>query len=133
MNIEQSYNIIIIPASTKTGKATVSVLLADLRKPKVVGYYRDISKAPEEFLFNPRFEARQGDVADATTLNFEGADAILAITPPRLDGEDTVEHARSSSKNVKLAVMNTKSVKRLVYLSSMGAQFNKGVVSSVSI
>lgn len=127
MAVSETLRLVVLPASTKTGRAVIEALLSDPRKPKVTGYYRDLARVPANLLASPDFKAVQGDICDGSTLDFEGADAVLAITPPRTDGEDVEEHARVSSQNVKYAVMSTKSVKRLVYLSSMGAQFETGV------
>ena len=131
MSISQPRNITVIPASTKTGHATVEALLADPRKPKVTGYYRDLSRVPEALSANPNFVAVKGDIDHGSTLSFQGADAVLAITPPRVKGhDDLVEFAKKTSENIKEAVLNSKSVKRLAYLSSIGAQCDKDVVSS---
>lgn len=126
----ESLAIIVIPASTKTGRAVIETLLRDTRQPKVRGYYEDLEEVPGEFLASPNFKATEGDVCDRSSLDFEGADAVLAMTPPRMDGEDMEKHARISSQNIRHAIMSTKSVKRLVYLSSVGAQFDTGVVST---
>ena len=131
MSVSQPGNITVIPASTKTGHATIEALLADPRKPKVTGYYRDLSRVPEALSANPNFGAVKGDIEDEPTLSFHGADAVLAITPPRVKGhDDLVEFAKKTSENIKGAVLNSKSVKRLAYLSSMGAECEKGTVSN---
>lgn len=127
MSVSQPSNITVIPASTKTGHATVEALLADPRKPKVTGYYRDLSRVPEALSANPNFVAVKGDIVDGSTLSFQGADAVLAVTPPRVQGhDDLVEFAKTTSENIKGAVLNSKSVKRLAYLSSIGAECEKG-------
>ncbi|KAJ2898360.1 hypothetical protein MKZ38_003988 [Zalerion maritima] len=122
-----TYSILVVPASTRAGAAAISSLLSDPRKPVVTGVYADLDAVPAGFLANPDFKAVKGDVCDGGSLGFEGADAVLAITPPRLDGENLEDHARTSSENVRDAVMGTRSVKRLAYLSSLGAQFENGV------
>ncbi|KAL1839881.1 hypothetical protein VTJ49DRAFT_1016 [Mycothermus thermophilus] len=119
-------HITVVPASPKTGQATIRALLADPSGPAVRGYYRNLSKVPADFQSNPRFEAVRGDVEDAATLDFSGSDAVLNITPPLFDERDIVEHARLVSENVKAAVKKAASVKRLVYLSSAGAQYDHG-------
>ncbi|KAK4149280.1 hypothetical protein C8A00DRAFT_38129 [Chaetomidium leptoderma] len=116
----------VVPASPKTGQATIRTLLADPSNPTVKGYYRDLSKVPAEFTSNPRFEAVKGDVEDAGSLDFSGSDTVLNITPPLYEEKDIIAHARLVSENVKAAVKKAASVKRLVLLSSVGAQYDHG-------
>jgi nucleoside-diphosphate-sugar epimerase len=122
-------HITVVPASPKTGQATIRSLLADPSNPTVRGYYRDLNKVPVEFKSHPRFEAVQGDVEDAATLDFSGSDAVFHITPPVYDERDMIAHARLASENVKAAVKKAGSVKRFVLLSSSGAQYDHGTVS----
>lgn len=71
----------------------------------------------------------QGDVEDASSLNFAGSDAVLNITPPLYhDEQDIVAHARKVSENVKEAVERD-GVRRVVVVSSAGAQYEAGTVS----
>jgi uncharacterized protein YbjT (DUF2867 family) len=125
-------HITVVPAGPKTARATIQNLLDDPRGPTVRAVYRDPSKAPESFVANPRFTAVKGDVSDAASLDFSGSDAVLAITPPRFDGYDVVKHAREVSENVRVKLDGVESVKRLVLLSSMGAQYGEGVVRILS-
>jgi uncharacterized protein YbjT (DUF2867 family) len=122
-------HITVVPASPKVGQAAIRSLLADASQPTVKGYYRDLSKVPAEFKANPRFEAVQGDVEDASTLSFAGSDAVFNITPPLYEEKDFVPHARLVSENVKAAVKKAESVKRLVLLTSLGAQYDHDTVS----
>lgn len=122
--------ITIAPASTKCATATIQALLGSQLEVRAV--YRDLSKVPPEFKSHTNFEAVQGDVADASSLDFSGTDAVLAITPPTYDDRDILAHAESVSKNVKDAVEKAGSVQRLVLLSSGGAQFSEGVVSGTA-
>ncbi|KAH6631350.1 hypothetical protein F5144DRAFT_215435 [Chaetomium tenue] len=117
--------ITVVPASPRTGQAAIRTLLADASNPTIKGYYRDLAKVPAEFKANPRFEAVQGDVDDGATLDFSGSDAVFHITPPLYENTDVVEHARLVSENVKAAIKKA-SVKRLVLVSSMGAQYDHG-------
>ncbi|KAL2167420.1 hypothetical protein VTG60DRAFT_1326 [Thermothelomyces hinnuleus] len=119
-------HITVAPASPKTGQAAIRALLRDPSNPTVRGYYRDINRVPAEFKVNPRFEAVQGDVENAGTLEFSGTDAVLNITPPVYQDIDSVAHAHLVSENVKAAVKRAGSVKRLVLLSSIGAQYDHG-------
>lgn len=120
----------VIPASTKTGQAAVESLLA--RKPtdlSVIGIYRDLGKVPDKFKSDPRFEARRGDVATETSLDFAASDVVIAITPPLLFSPgDIISGARSLANNIRQAIRRSSTVRRVVYVSSMGAQFEKGTV-----
>jgi uncharacterized protein YbjT (DUF2867 family) len=122
-------HITVVPASPKVGQAAIRSLLADASQPTVKGYYRDLSKVPAEFKANLRFEAVQGDVEDAATLSFAGSDAVFTITPPLYEEKEFVPHARLVSENVKAVVKKAESVKRLVLLTSLGAQYDHGTVS----
>lgn len=122
-------HITVAPASPKTGQAAVRTLLGDPSKPTVRGYYRDLSKVPAEFKDNPRFQAVQGNVEDVNSLDFSGSDAVINITPPIYDRDiDSIAHAHEVSENVKTAIKKAGSVKRLVLLSSIGAQYDHGTV-----
>lgn len=127
-------NITIIPASTKVGAATIRALLSrSAAEIRVRGVYRNPSRAPEEFLSNPNFSAAQGDIEDPESLDFKGADAVLSITPTWHDGRDLVEVAKQVSENVKGAIERGKGdngMKRVVVLSSFGAQYDHGTVST---
>jgi hypothetical protein len=121
--------IAVAPASPKTAQAAIRALLDTNQTAHVKGVYRDLSRVPAEFLAHPNFQAVKGDLDDATTLAFTGVDAVLAITPPRYDGSDLFQWAKIVSENTKLAVQKSGSVKRLVLLSSMGAEHSSGTVS----
>lgn len=123
-------HITVVPASPKTGQAAIQSLLAHSFGPKVKGYYRNLSRVPEDFKSNPRFEAVQGDVEDRASLDFSGSDAVFNITPPLYEEKNIIAHARLVSENVKAAVKKAGSVKRLVLLTSVGAQYDHGTVSS---
>ncbi|CAM1508620.1 Fc.00g054680.m01.CDS01 [Cosmosporella sp. VM-42] len=123
--------ITIAPASTKTGEAVVRALLpmAPMTDPPVHinGLYRSLSKAPPEFTSRPDFTAFLSDLSKPVHAGFAGAEAVLAITPPAFDGRDVAAHAELVSKNVRDAIEEHGSVKRLVLLSSMGAEYDHGV------
>ncbi|KOS21978.1 hypothetical protein ESCO_002094 [Escovopsis weberi] len=107
--------IAIIPASPKTGAATIRALLAAPLPPQtqIQGVYRDPSRAPAEFTARRELVAVRGDAADpdadsdpahdAAGAVLAGADTVLAITPPGVE------------------------VRRVVVLSSVGAQHEDGV------
>ncbi|KAH6857042.1 hypothetical protein B0I37DRAFT_89150 [Chaetomium sp. MPI-CAGE-AT-0009] len=118
-------HITVVPASPKTAQAAIRNLLADPSNPTIKGYYRDLAKVPAEFKAHARFEAVQGDVDDGATLDFSGSDAVFHITPPIYENVDVVERARLVSENVKAATKKA-SVRRLVLVSSGGAQYDQG-------
>lgn len=131
---ESKMQIVIAPASTKTGAAAVRALLsAQNSSLRVKALYRDLHKVPDEFRHREDFTAVQADVSDASSLEFSGADAVLAITPPVFDGRDPVGHSQLVSNNVRDAIEKAGCVKRLVLLSSVGAEFAEGVVCEMLI
>ena len=129
--------VLVIPASTKTATAAIrSLLKIHQTSPpdqpvEIKAVYRGTGKAPAEFTSQANFEAVKGDISDASSLDFAGADAVLTVTPPVFDGRDMVKNAETVSKNVKGAIERASSVKRLVLLSSIGAHLSEGVVSCV--
>ena len=121
--------ITIVPASNKTSTAAIRWLLPQNPFFEVHGLYRDLNKVPDEFNSVENFTAVQGDVANAATLNFKESDAVVMVLPPAYDGRDIVAHSTLISNNVKDAIERSESVKRLVLLSSLGAEFAECVVS----
>lgn len=118
----------VVPASTRVGQAIVQALLDSPTTPTVHAVFRDIAKVPSKFNDRPNFKAVQGTVDDASSLDFTGSDAVIALTPPTYDDTPIVEHARTVSENTKTAIKAAGSVKRLVLVSSVGAQFDHDVV-----
>ena len=128
--------VIIVPAGPKTAKATIRALVrksaAELKEPlEITAVYRNVSNAPFEFTSLPNFQAVQGDISDAASLDFTGADVVVTITPPSFDARDIVDKAESVSRNIRDAVEKAGTVERLVLLSSMGAHLREGVVSGL--
>ena len=120
----------VIPASTKTGHAAIESLLAS-KSPElsVLGIYRDLNKVPEKLKTESQFEARHGDVATESSLDFAGSDVVITVTPPLMfTSDDPISGARSLANNVKEAIRRSSTVRRVVYVSSMGAQYEKGTV-----
>lgn len=120
-------HITVLPASTKAGRATIKALLASPNKPMVRGIYRDASKVPTEFLANPRFEVKQGDVSTGTGLDFSSSSAVFYVPPPTYEGTEIGEWARKTAANVKVALEKSANVKRLVLHSAVGAQNETGI------
>lgn len=126
-------HITVVPGGSKTAAVASQTLLDDPRGPTVRAVFRDPSKAAAPLAAHPRFTAVRGDIGDAASLDFSGSDAVLLVTPSRDDGYDVVQHAREISENVKAAIKAAGSVKRLVLLSSMGAQYGEDVVGNPSL
>ncbi|KHN95034.1 NAD-dependent epimerase/dehydratase [Metarhizium album ARSEF 1941] len=123
----------VAPASTKTGTAVIrSLLTSPDAGVDIQAIYRDTAKAPVEFTTLSNFKAVQGDIADGASLNLDGSDVVVAITPPVFDSSDIVATARQRSENVKNAIEKAGTVKKLILLSSIGAQFSSRVVRLVS-
>ncbi|KAI9164202.1 hypothetical protein HJFPF1_05842 [Paramyrothecium foliicola] len=116
----------VVPASAQTLKAAVADLLDHPSAPSVVGVYRNLDKAPDEFKKNPHFQAVLGNLHDASTLDFSGSEVVVVLSPPHLDGSDYVAAAKKVAQAVRDAIAKAPSVRRLVYISSMGAQYEKG-------
>lgn len=136
---DSKMHIVVVPASPKTGQATIRALLDDSSEPTVTGVYRDVSRAPVASTEHLRFQAVKGDVADVRSLAplngvFADADAVATIPPPLHAEADPIAKAGEMAANVKQAIGRYGgSVKRLVYASSVGAQFEHGTVSSYLI
>lgn len=122
--------ITIVPASAQTHKAAIAAVLQHPFAPEVVGIYRNTDKAPADFKDNPRFKVVHGDLYDETSLDFSGSEAVLVLSPPKLDGSDYIAIAERVAQKVCDAITKSGSVRRLVYISSVGAQYEKGMVSS---
>lgn len=114
--------ITVLPASTQAGRHTIRFLLQSESKPFVRGIYRDTTKAPVEFTSLPNFQAVQGDIAIGKGLDFTDSDAVLYIPPPTWDGTDQAEFAQKTANFVANALKESRSVKRLVIQSALGAQ-----------
>ena len=124
----------VVPASTKTGQAVIGHLLKSHNSDlAVVGIYRDLAKVPETFKSNPLFEARQGDVASPDTLDFAGSDVVVTMSPPLLFSPgDPIAGAKQLAENVREGVIRSGTVRRLIYISSMGAQYERGMVGEIT-
>ena len=118
----------ILPASSKTAQATIRSLLSTNANLHIRGLYRDPTRAPPEFTSHPNFHPTHGDIGDASTLDLAGTDALFVMTPSRHDVDDIFQWARDASENTKAAIARS-SVRRVVLLSSVGADCEAGTVS----
>ncbi|KAK2023524.1 NAD(P)-binding protein [Colletotrichum zoysiae] len=121
-------HVFVVPASPKTGQATIRALLDDASHPYVTGVYRDLGRGvPAEFRDHPRFTAIKGDVANVGALKLAGADAVVTITPPLHIESKPTARAREMAANVKYAIGRAGgTVQRVVYVSSAGAHLEHG-------
>ncbi|RAL07632.1 NAD(P)-binding protein [Aspergillus homomorphus CBS 101889] len=121
--------ILIVPASPQTSRTTIHNLLTTPQKQDPIhirGLYRNLTRVPPEFQTNPNFESYPGDLSDPATLNFHSFDTVFFVLPPCYDGTNLLQWATTVSTNVRLAIQRSGTVKRLVLLSSMGAEFEGG-------
>lgn len=125
--------VFVVPASGKTATAAIRSLLDQTSSQdppiEIKAVYRNTAKAPPEFASKSNIEVLKGDITDASSLDFTGANAVITLTPPVYDGCDIVKYAETVSENVKAAIEGAGTVKRLVLVSSMGAHLREGVVS----
>ncbi|PKS09838.1 hypothetical protein jhhlp_004461 [Lomentospora prolificans] len=120
--------IAVVPASTKAGEETIRILLQSESKPFVRGVYRDRLKAPVEFSSTSNFEAVNGDVGSGSGLDFTGFDTVFYIPPPTYDDVDQAAWATQTANNVKTALQNAATVKKLLLFSAVGAQYDNSIV-----
>jgi uncharacterized protein YbjT (DUF2867 family) len=120
--------VVVVPASAQTSQWAIPTLLNDSSAPSVIGVCRDVGKVPGGFRNHQNFQAVQGDVSDGSILDFSGCDAVITLTPPKLDGSDFIAFGKDMATNVRQAVAKSRSVKRLVYVSNQGAQYAEAVV-----
>lgn len=121
-------HITVVPASTQAGAETIRTLLKHESKPFVRGIYRNLSKAPVELKENPNFQAVQGDVTSGDGLDLNGSQAVFYIPPPTYDGTESGKFATQAATNVKKAIERAPSVKKLLLFSSIGSQYDHGIV-----
>ncbi|KAK4205093.1 hypothetical protein QBC40DRAFT_271702 [Triangularia verruculosa] len=120
-------NITILPASCKTSLSTIRALLSLPSPPTITGIYRDTSKVPPDLLSNPNFTPLQGDIDDPSSLDFSTTEIIFTTTPTTYANVDILEHAKKQTENIKAAILKSSTIKKVVLLSSMGAQFSSGI------
>jgi hypothetical protein len=93
-----SPHVVVLPASTQAGRATIIELLKN--QALVTGVYRDLSKVDAGFASNPNFTAVQGDVSTGIGLDLSNADAVFHVPPPIYDGTRTEDFATNCANNV---------------------------------
>lgn len=114
----------VIPAGLEISHVAIKHLLvadSDGSSVHVCGVYGHTSQIPQDICFHPRFEAVQGDLSYATTVDLRGAGYVLLVpNPPSDEDGDLTSWMRDISENALLAIENASCIKRVVVLSCMG-------------
>ena len=118
----------IAAAGTQTGAATIRAIIKANPTTEIHALYRNLGNVPQEFKSNPAFHAAKGNIDDASSLDFSGSNAVLVMTPPIFENIDVLAHTKDVCNGVKEAIEKAGTVKRIFLLSSVGAEFDKGVV-----
>lgn len=113
---------VVLGATGNTGAAAVKTLLAKGARVRAVG--RDTARIQQ--VLGTGVEACVADVYDAASLSkaFEGADGAYLMIPPRLKEPDMLASGAKMSDAITAALKES-SIKRIVVLSSIGAQHDK--------
>jgi uncharacterized protein YbjT (DUF2867 family) len=114
---------VVLGATGNTGAAAVKTLLAKGAKVRAVG--RDTARIQQ--VLGNGVEPFVADIYDAPSLGkaFEGADGAYVMIPPRLKEPDMLASGAKMSDAIAAALRES-AVKRVVVLSSIGAQHDKG-------
>lgn len=120
----------IAAAGTQTGAATIRAIIKANPEVEIHALYRNLERVPQEFKSHATFHAAKGNIDDASCLEFSGSNAVLVMTPPIFEDIDVLAHTKDVCNGMKEAIEKAGTVKRIVLLSSVGAEFDKGVVSS---
>jgi uncharacterized protein YbjT (DUF2867 family) len=113
---------VVLGATGNTGSAAVRTLLAKGARVRAVG--RDTARIQQ--VLGTGVEPFVADVYDAASLAkaFEGADGAYVMIPPRIKEPDLLASGAKMSDAITNALKES-SVKRIVVLSSIGAQHDK--------
>lgn len=114
---------VILGASGQVGSAIVDHLLAKKLNVKAVVHHPDKASVIKE----KGAEVAIADVMDLNSLfeAFKGGDTLFALTPETGKTEDVLGETKTILQNYNKAI-NQSSIKKVVGLSSIGAQYNKG-------
>ena len=113
----------VMGANGKTGHVVAEQLLAAGVQVRALGRSADRLAALTRAGAQPAI----GDVHSTTDLTaaFRGADAVYALVPPRLDAPDILAHYEQINGAIATALAES-GVKRVVFLSSLGAELPSG-------
>lgn len=115
--------ITIMGASGKTGRAAAETLLKQGEKVRVIARSKDHLKP----FVDKGAEAAVGDAADAKFLAsaFRGSDAVYTLIPPHVAHPDVPTYQDQIGEATIKAIKDS-GVKHVVFLSSVGAEREKG-------
>jgi uncharacterized protein YbjT (DUF2867 family) len=115
--------VVITGASGKTGSKAAEMLLAKKIQVRVLGRSFDNLK----WLGEKGATILTGDQADEGFLTnaFSGADAVYLLVPPKLDAADPVAYYNAIG-DVAVSAIKKAGVKKVVFLSSLGAELDSG-------
>jgi uncharacterized protein YbjT (DUF2867 family) len=122
----------VLPASSQACSAATRALLSHESAPTVIGICRNDVKIPRDIKDHPWFWFTRGDLDSPETLDFAGSAGVLVTTPASFADPDAHAYTRRIATNIRNSVVKSGSVKRLVYISSLGAQHSTGVVGVLS-
>ena len=115
--------ITIMGASGKTGRAAAEALLKQGEKVRVIARSKDHLQA----LIDKGAEAAVGDALDAKFLAsaFKGSDAVYTLMPPNVTHPDFPAY-QDQIGEASIKAIKDSGVKHVVFLSSVGAEREKG-------
>jgi len=105
------------------GQHLVKILIAAGNDVTVISSSSDRKKTIEEM----GAKASIGSITDTVflTKSFSGSDSVFVMTPPNLGGQNIIENTIDAGKSYRQAIVDS-GVKRVVMLSSIGAEFEDG-------
>jgi uncharacterized protein YbjT (DUF2867 family) len=120
---EESKMIVVMGATGNTGRAVATTLLSSGKRVRGIG--RDAQRLQD--LKERGAEAAVGDVLDSSFLisAFRGAGSVYAMVPPDYTQPNVREYYSRCGESIGLAMRNS-GVKRMVFLSSLGAEHPEG-------
>ncbi len=114
---------VVTGATGNIGSLIAETLIAEGKKVRAIGR----SEERLASLVEQGAETAVGSMSDADFMNkvFEGAEAVFAMLPPKMDAEDFRAHQNGISDIMKAAIEKN-DVKNIVVLSSIAAQVPEG-------
>lgn len=115
--------IVVFPATARSGSQAGKLLLQSGQKVRAVA--RNPSKASE--LKSLGAEVVEGDLSKPETIKLalKDAKALFFINPPDFSGADVFKQAEKTAETLKAALEGSE-IKRVVLLSSIGAELKTG-------
>lgn len=116
--------IVILPASSRSGLQAAKVLLQ--QNVHVRAAARDVSKLKELKSLGAEVVEADLEKPDTVKAALQGAKALFFVNPPGYSGHDVGAQAEKNAKVLVEALENS-TIKRVVYLSSVGAELSDRV------